>query len=265
VAKYSPDQPRDDHGRFGSGGQPEAARPAWEEKALADRKAEDMRRYGLAVKDLATEFNYPPELVSVSDQPKTFTLNGKQYDYAGAAAQDGKITIWPDQVIPSELREVMAHEVMHERFNYFLDQYETEQSAATAASSAADWEKPASPLDPQGRVRPEWVDKYPLVAAVSANDLMDPFKMSETDGVSDYSKSWWKAWGDATANSKSAFHETLAEIAANEVKASGGRKQDPFLTVESKQWPKTGADNWARLYTLINSTWDKGHPKAATK
>ena len=55
------------------------------EKLKAEAKTEEARRIKLAAAAVATKLGFDAENITVSHEDKTFTLNDKQYNYAGGA------------------------------------------------------------------------------------------------------------------------------------------------------------------------------------
>jgi hypothetical protein len=129
-------------------------------------------------------------------------LNGSKRTAAGTAHGKDYITIYMNNVNPGFAKEVMAHEIAHIKFETFIQ---------------ANFEKYKG-----------------LVADIG--------KFQKSDGVTDYSREYWTAYGQKQnfVTERSAFHETLAEIAAQEEKG---------LTV--------GAPEWRSLYDEVNSHWGK--------
>lgn len=109
---------------------------------------------------VATKLGYDPTSVNISDESKTFELNGKTLNYAGWATRPPgpSPTVNPDgskQIIgggtgtvtlftphlgddPAGIAGVMAHEVSHQKFNAFMSDKETD---SIKMKNDPDWSK----------------------------------------------------------------------------------------------------------------------------
>jgi hypothetical protein len=168
---------------------------------------------------------------------------------------------------------ILAHEIQHHRWHTVITQYETEMAAIREYDNKAWIEHKGLPYyelgkklltDPAGFLREEHRATYPTVAALEqflvggparslsgkraraypiTDDLHD--RLRKEDGVSDYSRSWWKSWDTGSATWKQAFNETQAEVAASLVSKKYGRK------IEA---PKPA---WRKFYHAINREYTR--------
>ena len=146
--------------------------------------------------------------VKVSHEAKKFTLNDQQFDYAGSAHRTtGEIVLYPDVMQPASVSSVSAHEIMHVKWQRVFDAYRAEEERQRKDDRGGNkWI-----MRPDGELREEYRADYPVYARLW--NLIEVQKLSEDDGITDYSRDWWKAWHVNTADSQQAVHETLAEMA----------------------------------------------------
>ena len=241
-------------GRIGSSGQQmlkmEHDRLAQIEKELGGKPdwGGELKK---AADAIAEQHGFDSSKISIQKTPKTFDLNGKQYNYAGAATLGtGRIELWPDQIKPSSVENVVAHEIMHHKYHAFLNALLIEENAVRRAASNAGknlWYVNGLLKEPHDK-------QFPLLQAHRQVMAVGRDAFAKSDGVSPYSKMWWKAATakPPAANDQQAFHETLAEMAAAEQRTG--------------QLP--GAPEWRALYALVNGQWDKSRqakPEPETK
>lgn len=194
--------PRDTGGRWAN----TPGQPALDEEA---------RRIKLAADSVAAALDYDPSLISINTGEKKFTLNGKQYDYAGAAyLETGKIELYSKQLSPSSIAPTTAHEIGHQKFQRFTNDYQAEYKRMSDETANIDVD---TYMKPNGLLREGYAEKYPLYqkwTEVMQPSILEDF--AKTDGITEYSKEWWKAWHAKTANTSQAMHETIAEMTARE-------------------------------------------------
>jgi hypothetical protein len=217
VLKYSPDQPRDERGRFGSGtaigvGSDEAT-PSPADKVTVQQLQ------GRAVL-IAARLGYPIDKIDiVNTEPDRFKVNGRLFtrggDYDPAT---GRITVNaqvrnadPNLAVGNG---IIAHEIMHAQYD--------DQLKAQAAEHAE-----LARLSPEERARlasPEGADeagrRFPASSAM-ARTWGDEYlgagqrqQMIAEDGHTAYAKQFWTP--EALAQPKGlelAVHQTLAEVA----------------------------------------------------
>jgi 8-oxo-dGTP pyrophosphatase MutT (NUDIX family) len=145
--------------------------------------------------------------VVTSKEHKTFDLNGKKYETAGEAYLDtGEVRLYLDSLTPNSIGPVLAHEIMHQKWEQVFRRYQAESKTLRDMGPEAD-----KILYPDDRVRPGHEDEFPIYARL--NSLMDTRVLRDEDGVTDYSRDWWAAVESGKADPKSAVHETMAEMA----------------------------------------------------
>jgi hypothetical protein len=237
--KYDPDQERDDRGRWTSGGStgtqaPGVASPGSSTSAWGARLAH-------IVDNTARHLSFNPKNITISQQIRTFVLNGKSRNMAGEAnLKTGTITIYQNHADEQTAQPLIAHEVEHVKFQSYLNEVGGQANAFNA-------EVKGMPRDavrnPDGTLRPPYDTKYPMLQ--QGIELMDnkSRELISTDGITPYSKDWWKAYQKGNATVELAAHETLAEIAAVHVDTGSVK----------------GSMAWRRLYRAVNQRWvDRG-------
>lgn len=179
---------------------------------------------------LAKQLGFPESKVKEGQGTQTFTLNGQQYNYAGAAnLQTGDVTFWAQQIPMEQMRGIVAHEVTHQIFGSVLNAYQSEKSSYMREAQSLPDKDPNNPMDRAGYLKPEFAEKYPLVAAFDRTSMGDLLKK----GVSTYSQAWVDAWQKGEVHTDQALHEVMAEMSA--VKSNTGKL--PGTPVQ-KQWYK---------------------------
>ena len=221
LEKYNPDQPRDSHGRFGSGDNtkdleaPIAGDTSHHAAYLqADNHHEAVKA---VVEKVAKELKFPIDKIDYHTKDKTFTLNGRTCYYAGSYnLNTGRIGIWPGRINSvRDAEEVMAHEVGHAVFEPVYQKYNSEQANLIVHRVMSEGEegRPRSALLANGAVRPGHglEEKFPTYSRLQPV-LKDTKKLIRDDGFTDYSRSYWKAYANHEVSLKSAMHETYAEL-----------------------------------------------------
>ena len=209
---------------------------------------------GKAARAVITALDYDPAKFRINRGDRPFNLNGRQYMTAGLAHLDtGEIEIFPSQLTRASVAGVVAHETQHQKFEKVITAYmaERERMHEDKRNGRA-WI-----LKPDDTMRDEYAKDYPIYTAfhpvIEKMGIKD--KLIETDGVSEYSRDWWQAYGKHEASFKQAAHETLAEMARLDWEHGGG------------QWGLAmAAPVWRKAYSTINKIYhdhDLGETKPA--
>jgi hypothetical protein len=226
IAKaYDPSQPRDQIGRWTAAGGAGFTSPLDQAQALVASRAAKLARARAA----AEEMGFDPTKVLEGAPGKTFELGGRTYQYAGAAYETGQIEVFPDAIADeSTIPGLMAHEIMHQRFNAFERRLDAER-----ARLAADSRSGGDHMAPDGTLRAGVAREYPVYSAyIAATGGAKWETMKERDGVTDYSRAYWSEWNKGNVSSRAAVHETLAEMArlgAETGVRPGGREWNDFF------------------------------------
>jgi len=272
---FNPDQERDDHGRWTGGGAtaPEG-QPVGEHPHIAiaenNPQAENVRRMSIMVENVSKNLGFPPTRITISDEDKKFMLNGKEYFYAGGAdLQSGEVTLYSGHLDAASTEPTTAHEIMHEKFQDFMNDYGKERDEVFKdpgpppnPNSENIWERRGGSdavMKPDGTLREGYAEKYPLYQRMAEFDKAHSTEdLSKSDGITNYSKEWWKAWNEGTAHTEQAMHETLAEMSARNYVLTGPNKDFYRQTGRTKNYDEP-APEWKMLYDMVSNHWDEKH------
>lgn len=168
-----------------------------------------------------------PRSIGVKDGIKYFELDGQQMEYAGGAhLPTGAINLYHEALNAHSTAGVTAHEIMHQQFHTVHQAYKAEREKALLDtrrySHKAEFEK-----------------DYPIYTAI--DKYLKTTELAVDDGITNYSRKWWKAYHDGNANAMSTIHETLAEMARLDWEGSLPRLL----------WYKNST-TWKPLYEAIN-------------
>ena len=215
-------------GQFGSGGGGSESTEAGSETSKPVGKFPSKASAAQYCRAVAKSLGYDESKVEVSEETKVFVLNGRRCEYAGAAYTSaggdrpkGAVVIYPNSMGNLSAASVVAHEVMHQKFQAAFDALHDGDADAVAALG-------------------------PLVA--------DTGKLAKDDGVSNYSREWWESWRKGEATTLQAVHETLAEMASN-AQITGGEKR--LLGPDMVKSATGGAKIWRDLYKAVLKTYAK--------
>ena len=225
-----------------------------EKKAKAEKEAqlEVARRNETATRARVTaaQLDFDPNLVRISDEEKTFSLGGKDRYYAGSYTRgDNAVVIYSKHATLGFVPSATAHEIGHRKFDALRARIRDERDDIM--------KEPGPPPDPQGKywwqqrggkdavmspdgtLKAPYDKKYPYYQAWQKIAELNYEKMREEDGVSDYSKEYWKGYMHGDVPIDSAFHETIAEM--SRLKFESGKPQ--------------GSKNWNALFKLMEDHW----------
>jgi hypothetical protein len=174
----------------------------------------------------------PPNLFKIVDTDYEFMLNGEKHYAAGTHdSQTGMITLYSKRLPISQVRGVLSHEVMHYKFQHALDEFNEElDEIMHDERNGSD-----SVIKPDGSVLEQYASDYPVYSVM--NELMSnkQYDLQSTDGVTAYSREWWKEYLDGKAPLRNAIHETLAEIARlDETDESLSEVKKPWMDLYRK-------------------------------
>ena len=245
-----------------------------------------VRQMATKAAEITKSFGFTPDKLTITDQDYKFKIGDKEYTAAGTAHQDTKeIKIYAGswaQNWPTGLPGVMAHEIMHQKYNAYMDDLSKEREALnqlnkdmstpapermSGVNSDRYWKEVETP---SGSLREPYDKQFPLVQF--QNELMgdsnDYEAMRKEDGCTNYSKAYWddaSKSGSATGF-RTCFHETLAEMARldyekklglpgregdyKEIGAPPRVKANGFLTIKPSV-------RWRKLYDMVNKNWKK--------
>lgn len=230
---FDPSEKRDDHGRWTVGG-------TASNNVVNSDNVEHGKELAAKATEVAVELGFDPKNISITDQDKTFELNGKTYDYAGAAYitgdRKGQIELYSNKVDDRSVNEVTAHEIGHQKFQSFIDDLQKERDVVLHApgpppnpNGETIWERHGgidAIMSADGTLREPYAKMYPLYTAYEQimKDAGGIEGMSKSDGITNYSREWWQSWKDGKANTPQAMHETIAEMTARDYVEGGGEE-----------------------------------------
>lgn len=241
---FNPNEPRDEKGKWVAGnGNLGGSHPSGPFMYLHDAGNVDRAdKIASIAADTAKQLGFDPTLINVTDESRTFELNGKTLNYAGAAhltgpqgentvRPKGTITLYTPHAGPeSAIPGLTAHEVQHQKFQAFLNDYKDERERMEKdpdyEATKPKWSAPDADgtihkltpgsddfMRPDGTLKEPYDKRYPVYSAWQDAMATSTQDFAKTDGVSGYSRDWWDAWHAGKANTDQAMHETLAEIA----------------------------------------------------
>ena len=222
-------EPRDYHGRWTTGGVGSSDNHAHPAGPYMDISKPDQAEKADAVAKIAAEvankLGYDPTSVNISDESKTFELNGKTLNYAGWATRPpgpspttnpdgskqiiggtGTVTMFTPHVgnDPAGIAGVMAHEVSHQKFNAFMSDkeidyikmqndpnYHKNGAWATDEAGAPYFDHKQAFMRPDGLLNEPYSQMYPAYQAYTKAMMPGTEAFAKSDGVSDYSKEYW--------------------------------------------------------------------------
>ena len=304
---------RDYHGRWTAGGENAPPPPApsperWAALGVGDQTmqvvsgltggafvavlnpdhVEDARRIGLAASAVARELDFDPAKINVTDQELVFELGNTNHTYAGVAdLQRGFITLYTGHLAPASVPGVVAHEIMHQKWEAYTKDYRAESDKVMSDPDAKDkpYRGAEAFMHPDGTLGPKYAERYPVYQEYTKL-MMNSEKMRNEDGCSEYSREWWNAYkspnnsversyinvqgneqkyttGKVTQDQ--AYHETLAEMARLDYerrhagippdKVKGNSPGPPAQKTDGTFSKTRYSTDWLDLYNAVNRHW----------
>jgi len=295
-------EPRDEHGRWTSGsGSTKPSDKLWATLhgdpngpfvSLAD--PESNAAHARAISDIAgsvaKELGFNPSKINITDGEHKFTVNGKDMTAAGLAHREtGLITLYTKQLTESFTPGATAHEIMHQKWNAYLEDYRAEAAKVMTDPDGANspYRGPDAFMKADGTLGEKYAARYPIYQEYTKL-MMNSEKMRAEDGVSDYSREYWNAVNSGEANRvkgtyinsqgnvqeyttsritlDQCYHETLAEMARLDYENKKAKEKGSaiFNPVAPPARLKSGkastarrSKDWEALYEAINRNWDK--------
>lgn len=262
---YDPKEPRDERGRWTVGGPgPHEAGPMMSISSHENAdKADTIARIAA---ETAKSLDFDPKFITISDENKSFMLNGTERKYAGAAfldmhTENPEIALYTPHVSPETASGVTAHEIEHQKYQAFINDYRKEREAMEQSTeykeSLPRWDG-ATKIDngndtfmrPDGTLHEPWASKYPVYTAWTETMRPSTQDYAKSDGVSGYSRDWWDAWHKSEANTEQAMHETLAEIAHARQKFRQNKEAHEsnvrYIKEHGGEWTKEQEAEWRK-------------------
>ena len=210
------------------------------------------KEYKSVADAVAKRLGFNADKIKLSDESKDFELGGKKYKYAGSAnLQTGDVTLYKPHMGMWSIKPLTAHEIEHQKYQAFMWRVSNEMKRAIELTKEVEERNerlhiPGQPrerypvMKPDGLLKPPYDQQFPAYQAWTELTSFDNGKkLRESDGVTDYSKEWWKAFENGEASSTQAYHETLAEMAHE----------------KERRGKLPGSMLWKKLYRMVNSDW----------
>jgi len=242
-----------------------AASAWWRQERERERLSPEHRDAIMAkATEVARKMGFDEHSIRIGTEHK-FELNGQEYKAAGTYNNLGTVALYPEQLSKEGAAGVVAHEIEHAKWHAYTDDVAKEsrgyidelkrigENTPPKPDSEHIWERRGgfdAVMRADGTFRDPAVEaslkeKFPLYAAhqefENARD-----RMAKEDGVTNYSKEWWKATKDPDNPRGTHWHatnETLAEMAY--LKEVNGKV--------------TGSRLWRKLYNTVNDHWKKNY------
>jgi len=168
-------------------------------------------------KQISKKMGFDISKIQTTDEVKTFSLNGRDYKYAGSCdLSTGEIMMYTEQLTEASAAGVVAHEIEHAKFQKVINTVREDAHEVMKKIRKYDEGKPRKEeaMKPDGSLREPYASEFPLYTAWhEAYGSKDHEVFANSDGVSNYSEEYWKAWRKGECSTDIAFHETLAEMA----------------------------------------------------
>lgn len=162
--------------------------------------------------------------ISVVDDSYQFTLKrdgdggeSQRSAMGTASLSNGTIKIYRGvaEKHPEALAPVLVHEIAHQQFQAVLNEWQKERAGIVAREREIGGD--VTTVDGSGnvKIKKEYEAEFPLATVLEPLLGSRPAQkdLIETDGITDYSRDWWKAHGKSEATNMQAMHETIAEMA----------------------------------------------------
>jgi hypothetical protein len=183
------------------------------------------------VKSIARQMGYPEnKIVPLQVPGETFVVGGVEFKKGGSYYEETREIVLYAGVLKDEnlTREVMAHEIQHDRFVNFAKKLEEENAIISASIRSENKDEWLIRMD--GSLS-EGVDAADFPAYQISRKYLQGDEMNrliKADGVTAYSSAYWNQYGTEGGDLYQAVDETLAEIARLQIRTKGDvSKIDP--------------------------------------
>lgn len=264
IQDYDPNEKRDEHGRWTSGGAEQNLSPDEEYQAqwwVKENQNPGVREH---VSKIVAELGYDPAKVYYEDTHETFEVAGKPYVSAGCAwtsnggIRGGKVYEIGDITINARRQiddTLVAHEVQHQKFQVAMDKYNADRDAIRIMEDPSSGNTRV--LNADDTVKPEFKKDYPAFDKLHRFFTQDFQKLAKQDGITDYSKQYWKGWKEGSVSSWLAMHETMAEISAYFWNEDKRQKNEWDPSIDNRTYTQPPTPLWARFFKASDQVYDK--------
>jgi len=220
MLKYNPDQERDDHGRWTSGGG-ESSYGEVKYPVDALGKFQNIKDLHAAAKQVAKEMGYKGKIDA--KQEHLFQLSGKTYRAAGGFNPMTKdLSLYQTGIRAASVPGVMAHEIQHAKNDLVIG-----ASAFSASTFYAGANFTGSPSQAKREEEKESLGRLKQYLTPEYQQ-----KLRDSDGCTDYSRQYWKEFEAGKRDVGRAHDETLAEVS----KLYSTRGEEKTKEIVAKEW-----------------------------
>lgn len=216
--------------------------------------AENIRGYVDNVIAQADKMGFPRERIVFTSKPYTFELGNMQSQAAAWAEIDttGDTYFYLGDYKPAYANPTAAHEFQHVMFQRVLDgYYEEERRIIAWANEPGHAIKDIQLFGAEAKsghaLREEFREQFPIFDRLNGY-IRDIPKMERDDGVTRYSRAWWEEYSAGKTNFQIAYHETLAEIAAQE---------NATVEYNALRGATQPAPIWQQFYADVNKFYEE--------
>lgn len=261
---YNPNEARDYHGRWGSGGAGAPDAPMVDPRlskmppVREEPTPENVRKW---VDEACDRHGWDKGMVDVTTEPYKFKLNERDAEAGSASSQSGRITVYatPGNNLTHNfvVNDMMPHEIMHQKFATWMSDAKAEyeevkkiplNSVPVEGSFRTDEngnqvQRMADAMKPDGTLRPPYDTRYPTYQEMVTLLEGKQGQLQKEDGHTAYSEQWWKEAAGPGREVKwtapngveqtmhvgvgitAPINETLAEMAASHATREAQSKQ----------------------------------------
>lgn len=168
----------------------------------------------IVVEDLRQKWGYHGPVEVLDQHGPEFEAGGVKWREGGRCwFESGRVVIHSQSAGTEigDVRHLAAHEFMHGAYALVDRKYQEEQSRASREPVTDTKSKYKVRYD--GGVYPQYVSEFPTMARLHETRSLSMEKLKRDDGITEYSKAYWRDFEAGKVSGNIAIHETLAEIA----------------------------------------------------
>lgn len=213
IKGFNPDQPRDDHGRWTSGGGGETRPLEIQPKPLSELPRG--KTIEAKVLETARAMEFPEDKIEFKNEKFYFKIGSEELQRQAAGLYDpltGKVTIYPNTLGEKTAQSVVAHEIMHHKYQVVLNRIDEEERALAKDPRVA------THKNPDGTLRWPLDKKYPVYNANQSffhgpnSEEHNWRRMFTADDISDYANAYSKEALNGKLYAGHAWNENFAEM-----------------------------------------------------
>lgn len=190
----------------------------------------------IVTNDLKESWGYHGEVEVTNGEGRVFEKGGLLWKEGGNChLESGKVTIHGLSAGEDigDVKRLVAHEFMHGTYERVVQQFRAEQK------TIGDLPDPLSVIKMSGEIKPGAESQYPTYARMQKFVELSGDKLKKDDGVTEYSKAYWRDHEVGKVSQHIAVHETLAEIAGHHEKTGeiiGSRTYKDFYKATRNEY-----------------------------